>query len=206
MTLTCDVCGTVQDITAYDSVNVTLNPELKQKLLDGELSKFVCRTCNWSTGIVYPVLYHDMKQKFMIWLRPGTAQPETTSLPLGPLIAEYTLRLVESRNDLVEKVLLFDEGLDDRAFEFLKLSLRVGAEERTLGTLLFSGRTRSPEGEDGLNLVQLDGREGLPLYLPMKTYDEVVSALEKTLPPALAERGRWLRVNPDYAAALAAEA
>jgi hypothetical protein len=205
ISVTCDVCGTTQTVTTWDAVNATVNPDLKARLLDGELNKFVCGTCGWSTGIVYPMLYHDMPSRLMVWLQPSSANPEKVSLPMGSFIAEYTLRLVDSRNDLVEKVLLLDEGLDDRVMEFLKLSLRTaaGGPGGHGGALLFAGPAENQSGQPGFKLLHVEAGEGEPIFVGRAEYEEAAKSLEKTLLPKDAERGRWLRVNQEYAAALA---
>src|SRR5579859_2285891 len=107
-TVTCKQCGTEGAFTAWQSLNVTLNREEKTKLMSGALTKFVCPKCNWSADVVYPLLYHDMEKKLMIWLWPGTGEPETGGMPFRKGMQEYRFRIVGSRVELMEKVFIFD--------------------------------------------------------------------------------------------------
>jgi hypothetical protein len=60
ITITCPTCQHQQAFTAWQSINVTLNPELKQKLLDRSLVTFHCEKCGQAAGVNQELLYHDM--------------------------------------------------------------------------------------------------------------------------------------------------
>ena len=55
-------------VAGYDAVNVTLNPEKKQKILNGNLVQFNCPSCGYQAEFLYPMLYHDQDKKFMVWI------------------------------------------------------------------------------------------------------------------------------------------
>src|SRR3954468_18792636 len=110
----CQKCGIPQEITMWGSMNVTLNPELRDQLIEGSLTRFVCKECGYSVPMVYPMLYHDMNRKFMIWLWPGEGSPDSKQLPLDELGNDYRLRVVPSPNRLLEKISIFEKQFDDR--------------------------------------------------------------------------------------------
>ncbi len=56
-------CGNAQKTAAWGSFNVTLDPELKKKLLQARINVFVCRNCRKTAFINAPILYHDMTQQ-----------------------------------------------------------------------------------------------------------------------------------------------
>ena len=58
--ITCPSCGNEQKFTIWNSVNVSLSPELKQKIISGELINFCCDKCGDKSRLVYPMLYHDI--------------------------------------------------------------------------------------------------------------------------------------------------
>ena len=68
--ITCPECDLEQLFTVYNSVNVSLNPDAKERLINGELTVFTCDACGHQFEVVYPMLYHDMENKFMIWMDP----------------------------------------------------------------------------------------------------------------------------------------
>jgi hypothetical protein len=123
----CPGCNAEAPFTLYRSLNVTLNPTEKQSLVAGELFRFKCPKCGAATQVVYPMLYHDMGQKLMIWMipedEPGEAMGELQmpGMPDGGAMADYRGRRVDSVNELLEKILIFDAQLDDLAIEMVKI-------------------------------------------------------------------------------------
>ncbi len=51
----------------WSSVNVDLNPELREKIFSDELFMYHCPHCGEVTGILAGFLYHDMKHQFMLF-------------------------------------------------------------------------------------------------------------------------------------------
>lgn len=50
----CPVCGHEQTITICPSVNVTTDPEMREKVLTGELFEFSCDECSFAGYAGYP--------------------------------------------------------------------------------------------------------------------------------------------------------
>lgn len=55
----CPKCGKELKVKVYESINVSLHPELKDKLLSGELTDIHC-SCGYTLLLRYPILYHKM--------------------------------------------------------------------------------------------------------------------------------------------------
>ncbi len=66
----CPECGRQQEVVLWDSLNVTLDPELKEKLFEGKINIFECIFCHFTTMIDYPLLYHDMDRRFIVQYYP----------------------------------------------------------------------------------------------------------------------------------------
>ena len=66
--LKCPNCNKEFEFGTYDSINVTLNPDLKKDVLNGNIFKCRCPNCNEEGPLIYPFLYHDMEKHFMIHL------------------------------------------------------------------------------------------------------------------------------------------
>ena len=64
--ITCKNCGEKFDADIYDSVNVDLDPDLREKFIFDELYAYKCPHCKEMMFYAYPILYHDMKHKFMV--------------------------------------------------------------------------------------------------------------------------------------------
>lgn len=204
-TLTCRNCGREQEFIAWDSLNVTLDPEAKGRLLRGELTRFVCAQCGWSGDVLYPMLYHDMEQKLMIYLLPTGDDPGPTGASLFAPMPGYRFRRVSTRNELREKVLLFDAGLDDRLLECAKLSLRVQMVRRgrpLTGELLFAGTSDAADGKPVLGLVHLTAQGQEALEVPAEFLAQFSRCFTESMSPATPETGQWLKVDADFAQAV----
>jgi hypothetical protein len=207
-TITCKGCGSQQRFTLWTSLNVTLNREEKQQLIKGELTRFVCGKCGWSGEVVYPLLYHDMEQHLMFWLVPGGGELDTSALPSGGPMQGYAFRWVATRNELIEKILLFERGLDDRAVEFFKLLVRAECQAREhpiTGTLLFADTGLTAEGEPLIRFEHLtdDGAESLEM--PLASFNSMRESLADRLASGSSEEGKWLRIDSAYAKSLLGE-
>ena len=67
----CPRCHYDSPMTVWDSINSDLNPELKEKLLDGELYHWKCEVCGLELDVPFGTLYHDMEHKFMLFFSPN---------------------------------------------------------------------------------------------------------------------------------------
>ncbi len=125
---TCSRCGSRCKVTAYDSVNVRENPELKAQVLDGSLFVWECPHCGARNLIRSQTLYHDPDGKLLVWLTYGSEElEERVRAAYGgiPEMKDYTLRFVDDAGSLIEKVKIFDAGLDDVVMEMAKYVTRM---------------------------------------------------------------------------------
>ena len=123
MTATCGNCGKQQEIEAWNGINLRAHPELKEKVKDGSLFVWECPHCGARNLAPYQVLYHDPDGHLMIWHIPGNTvseqQVEAVTAQLQELDG-YMLRRVDDIGSLIEKVNIFDAGLDDVVIEMCK--------------------------------------------------------------------------------------
>lgn len=68
--LECPSCGMKKNVILYDSINVTVDPNLREKLFNGEVNVLNCDKCGDSAFFAAPFLYHDMERKFMVQFVP----------------------------------------------------------------------------------------------------------------------------------------
>lgn len=66
----CPQCGHLQEAVAWRSLNVSLDPNLKEKLFNGEINVFVCQKCENKALINVSLLYHDMDRKYCVQYYP----------------------------------------------------------------------------------------------------------------------------------------
>ena len=72
----CPNCGKAFEVEAVAAINTERYPELKERLLSGELFLRECPHCGARTLAKFPLLYHDPAEKLMIWLSDGSADTE----------------------------------------------------------------------------------------------------------------------------------
>ena len=69
MTYVCE-CGTTFASTMYQTVNVTLEPQLLYRLLAGSLNVAVCPNCGRKIESELPFIYHDMRRGLFAYVYP----------------------------------------------------------------------------------------------------------------------------------------
>lgn len=119
----CSKCGRTTEITIYKSINTADDPSLKEKVRNGSLFLWGCPHCGTVNLARYETLYHDPEKKLMLWLVPDGKISETQMQAITnhtKAMGGYTLRLVRDMGELMEKVLIFDAGLDDVVLELCK--------------------------------------------------------------------------------------
>lgn len=128
----CPKCGQMSDVTVWSSITVKDSADLKDDLLRGKVNIFRCPSCSQAGLMPHPMLYHDEDNKLMISFSPAN-EPEikaklfediqTASKASGELekLEGYNLRFVTDYNALLEKILIFDSGFNDKAIEVIKL-------------------------------------------------------------------------------------
>lgn len=140
----CRICGKPFEITApAEAVNVAENPALKEKITDGSLFFANCPHCGNVNLVSFRLLYHDPDQNLMLWLIPegSIAQEEKEKLEgamtalwtsLKENLKDYTLRRVADPGSLIEKIRIFDFGLEDAAIEMCKYitKMEMSQEEK----------------------------------------------------------------------------
>jgi hypothetical protein len=62
----CPSCKVKQDITIWQSINVTRDPELKEQLFTGKINYFTCGHCDFEGFITAPLVYDDREKKICI--------------------------------------------------------------------------------------------------------------------------------------------
>ena len=120
---TCDYCSYKFEVDVWESVNVTLNPELRKKFVDmGEqtIFEFVCPNCGETNYNPYPTLYHDMDKRFMVKLDniPNCIDylnefPKATS-NFGNIVPDTYITCAFTPAMLKEKIVSLENGLDPR--------------------------------------------------------------------------------------------
>lgn len=196
----CPVCRHIQDFTLWNFVDVTDDPERKQALLNGALTRMTCDKCGAETDVIYPLLYHDAEFRLMIWLIPGRGQPGDDEYKIeeidAALAATHEFRLVRTVNELKEKVVIAEAGLDDRVVELFKVVMRRDPETQILAgdSVLFAGLDREDD-ENVLLFAVLRGKERFEFSIPFGVFAQFSSEAESLAESLYTGDSIWLTVD-----------
>jgi hypothetical protein len=86
----CPACNKVSDFRVVQSINATLNPDLREKFIRGEINKVTCPHCHSTNVIGAEILYHDMGKGYLIIFGPqGVSEQTKNSWPHSEHFVEY---------------------------------------------------------------------------------------------------------------------
>lgn len=108
----CPSCGEIFTVNLPDVVNAAEGHEYKDIILSGELFLRECPHCSRRQVVSWPLAYIDTEGKHLVFLSDKQLSIDETE--------GYTARLVDRAGDMIEKIKIFDYGLDDRAIELVK--------------------------------------------------------------------------------------
>ena len=149
------------------------------------------------------MLYHGIEQRLMIWRWTSSGEPNTASVPVMPFMRDYQFRVVSTRNQLLEKIYIFEGGLDDRVLEIFKLLLQAHGDqsgEALEGELLFGPLDPGPDGVAYLGFEHLGSSNPGSFCVPREGCDQLLKNLAGKLPSLQTQAGKWLRVDRTFAA------
>lgn len=130
-TVTCTHCQKESRQEIWNSINTAMYPEMREAVRNGSVFHFTCPHCGENSDIDYGFLYHQAEDHLMIHfvsdhesfkdiLRTyNIARDNHMIMKLEDF--DYTIRIVHSKEQLLEKLKIFDAGFDDRIIELQKL-------------------------------------------------------------------------------------
>lgn len=196
----CPDCGAKTTARMWSGINAEVNPNLRLSVLDESLFDWRCPQCGYEAMLAYPCLYHDKGRRFMIYILPGKPDPAKAA-GIGaqfPQLRGVRKRVTGSLATLKEKILLFEDGLDDRAAELVKLLLAM-VLERGKGKRVEQGfYCSSDEAADriGFSFFVEGEKEPVRRMTSFAAYWQALSIVQNLLPP---DGEEFLVVNEKYA-------
>lgn len=126
----CPHCNSIQEIEYYQTVNITVNPELKDKVLSGKLNSKICTNCHNEINIFSGLLYHDMENRLIFEIKVTDDIDNGKEKVINDFKESgYIYRQVYSYPELVEKITIFDHKLNDEVIESVSNKLKAILDE-----------------------------------------------------------------------------
>ena len=131
----CDACGNSQQVNIFPYINFSENPEYYALVKDLEIFKVKCEKCGSVKIVQFDTLIVDETHKYFIYLLSDRSLYNRFKYQITYFVEttlnkddkydldEYKTRLVFSPNDLLEKMNLFEIGLNDEVIELAKVGL-----------------------------------------------------------------------------------
>ncbi len=181
----CARCGEVHRMEFAGSVDVLASPFLKDKVKSGEHFVWSCPHCGCVNLLHRPFLYHDPQERLMILLTDAPVKAE--GLPEG-----YVGRVVGSTGELIEKIKIFDAGLDDIVIEMCKfVTVREMHKDVALKFFMVDGA----DSEMTFTYPQNGSME--MVAVGFNVYEDCAGILHRN--PSIKEAARGLvKVDPDW--------
>jgi hypothetical protein len=204
--VTCPACHHHQEFTVWDFMDVTDEPERKQQVLTGALMRMTCTQCATETDVIHPLLYHDTEFRLLLWLIPGDGLPGDHEHKIeeidATLAATHQFRLARTANELKEKIVIAEAGLDDRVVELFKAVIRKDPETEIQAgdRVLFAGLEREDE-ENVLVFAVLRGKDRFEFPVQFEVFAQFADQAEAMAESLFSDGGPWLTVDEATTAA-----
>lgn len=129
----CDKCKHTQQVNVFPCINFNKNPEYYALVKDMTIFKVKCEQCGVEKVIQFDTLLIDETHKYFLYLLTDKSLYSKFRHQIKYFIetvlnkndqydmSEYKTRLVFQPNDLIEKINIFECGLNDEVIEVIKV-------------------------------------------------------------------------------------
>jgi transcription elongation factor Elf1 len=129
---TCSECGHLQKVNILPYINFTDNPEYYALVMNLDIFKVKCDKCGKEKIIQFDTLIANETHKYFLYLLSDKSLSNKFKYQVTYFVetvlnkddkydlSQYKTRLVFTPNELIEKMSLFETGLDDEVIELIK--------------------------------------------------------------------------------------
>lgn len=185
----CSKCNAESEMLVWETMDTSTDPQLKAQIRNGDCFGWHCPHCDNKSLIFYPTIYHQVNEHYIICYVPGNP---SSAVEYMKNINEnnqsgydfndnYTKRVVSDINQLREKLLILDEGLDDRIIEIMKV-FAMAEIQKSFSDLTVAEIYFNKEQDGTYNLaVKFDNGQWGSTDFAMDSYDQVVKTFKTSL-------------------------
>lgn len=175
VSVTCPKCMSGGQFQTHSFINITKTPELRDDILNRSIFTYDCPVCKGKTLVAYDSTYIDTENKFAVALLTD----ELSEKIEGISAKEYKIRIVHSINSFIEKIMLFEDGIDDRVCELCKLFLEESYEEQNNAEMLAAYYVGRDIKNDCLRFFLIGNDAGnCETTLSMQSYRNILEVFE----------------------------
>lgn len=167
----CPACLEDGSFKIYSSINTNENPEIKESIFNREIFKFSCPNCGEEILVAYNCTYTDPENQYIVALLSDNEESDDSIVK----VEGYTLRIVRTINEFVEKIALIEDRIDDKVIELYKIMLEDQFEDERPGAkilgIYYGGRNF--EDNSLLFFIITENAENCRAMLSMQTYNAI---------------------------------
>jgi len=192
--VSCPFCSVEQEHSLYPIIDLEAKPALKLGILTDSIFTVTCISCKKQFEVTHEMLVLDNERGFALLLAPDSTLQELDGSSIHEQnLEDHTLRLVTTTDELKEKILLLEGGLEDCTIELCKLYLlmQMGKDNYTL---LFSDH----QVVEGQLLFSVFDEQG-ELQGTIQCQDSLYTQLLETTKHFPVKKGVFTRINQTWA-------
>ncbi len=178
ITVNCPACFEDSSFQIYTSIDAKSNPQLKEGIFNRDIFRFACRECGEEILVAYDCTYTDEDNRYIVALISNEREENGSAVK----ISGYTLRIVRSINEFVEKIALHEDGIDDKVTELYKIMLEDQFEDERPGSkilgIYYGGRNF--EDNSLLFFIITENAENCRASLSMDTYTAIANQFKSS--------------------------
>lgn len=187
----CEKCGNIQNVNIFPYINFNENPEYYALVRNLDIFKIKCEKCNTNAIVKYDALYLNETQKYFIYLLTDKDLIQKFRHQITYFIEtilnknekynfdEFKTRLVFNTNQLMEKLAIFELGLNDKVIEVIKYGFYENnlIDETKYNAVYFDGIK-----ETKLEFVLFNTERDIEIdkiFIDIEFYNQVIDKISK---------------------------
>lgn len=169
--ITCPQCGKEAVVRIWSSVNVTLDPEMKEHVLDGSLFDWTCPVCGYQARLGYSLLYHDMEHHFMLEF----------SAEDHPLLFRQQVYCIENGLNIHAILHMMDTHREQHHEEIIFDHIAEENGQKVLVYAVYEMTEQGPQATGREHRIPYSEYEAVAATAPAVKYETAESLLEKSI-------------------------
>lgn len=199
----CPKCSQQSETEILCSLNTVTEPNAHRFIFDESIFRWKCPKCGFRKKMLHPLLYNDINNKFMIYYIPKVERRQIADEKIEKDFSDLSYikkRIVPDTNSMKEKIILFENGINDMAIELTKFAVSEVVAKST-GLSVSAGYFSSMDNEQNSIGFQFFVGSDCRSYLQttrLEVYNRSLEIVQKYFPNENKQNG-FLNIDRNWA-------